>query len=108
MRTMLRSIFASELGRAEQRFDPGGFLPGEQLHLAAQHRRLLDASPEMAIGRSRLVDRALEMQGVDDPARRKIEYFADDLLQPGILEDPGAERIHQNRNPPPRPRPGAP
>src|SRR6185437_16300887 len=51
---------------------------------------------EVAIGRSRLVDRMDQVQHLDDAVRTQVEMRADQLLDLVVRDLAGAERRHRN------------
>src|SRR5215203_1936850 len=90
------TVMGSSAGCRQQVLHAIGLFPGKEFNLLAIELTDLGLAPKVAIACSRSVNWPLQLQGVNDPARRQVEYVIDDLFEGCIGQLTGTERLHQH------------
>src|SRR6185369_400673 len=97
--TAVCTLMGSSAGGRQQVLHAVGPFPGEKVDLLGPAVVLIDPAEgppaEVSVGRGLTVNWPLELQGVNDAARRQVEDLVHDPLDFGIGHGAGAEGLHQ-------------
>src|SRR3954453_15180141 len=90
------TVMCSSVGGRKQILHAVRLLPGKEINLLPVELPALGLAAEMAITGGRTIDRPLQLQRLDDPLGRQIEYILDALPQGIVVQRSVAEGLHQN------------